>query len=120
MPAMLTGQRVPFAISFTTDAGVPAPIQSIEWSVSDATAIRVDTTGTDGVTGFVVAVGVNDTTEPADVLYDADVDMGPGVRHLTGKNLPTDRFVVSQNPATMASAGVLTFGAAEDVPVATA
>ncbi len=118
MPAMLVGQRVPFTITFTTAAGAPAPVQSIEWSVSDATVLMVDTTGTDGTSGFVVGIGANTAADPADVLYLADADMGAGVVNISGKNDPADRFVVSPNPANMASAGVLVFGAPEDVPAA--
>lgn len=124
MPVMLTGQRVSFALEFRLDSpdggvtpGAIAQVQSVVFSVSDPTAIRVDAAA-DGLSGFVVAVGANDQSEPADVLWDADVDLGPGVRHLTGKNKPDDRFVISQNPATMASVGAMTFGPAEDVPVA--
>lgn len=124
MPTMLTGERVPFTIVFrapSPDGGVTpgpiAPIQSITWSVSDATAIRVDVPpGSDGTTGFVVAVGPNTVDDPADVLYDADADMGVGVVHITGKNAPDDRFVINQDPAGQAVSGALSFGPAEKVP----
>jgi hypothetical protein len=90
---------------FQADGVTPAVVQGVPtWVSSDETVVTaVPTEDGMGVKVLLLAVG-----GPARVAATADVDMGPGVQELV---ITSEDITVTQDPATQASSGRITFGA---------
>lgn len=74
-------QKVSLSVSFTTKAGNPATVDGAPvWSSSDPSVITV-TAAEDGLSAVAVTVGPLGT---AQVICEADADLGEGVRPITG------------------------------------
>lgn len=74
-------QKVSVAVSFTTKAGNPAPVDGVpQWSSSDPSILEV-VPSADGLSAEVLTVG---PLGLAQVSVVADADLGEGVTSITG------------------------------------
>jgi hypothetical protein len=86
----------------------PAPVQGVPaWATSDATVLTV-APAADGMSFVATTVAVG----TARLTVTADADLGTGVSTITGVS---EDVVVTQNPNTVASTFVITFGTFTDV-----